>query len=86
MLKVENFSGNYTDTLFYSISLNKIKSDPPASFSIKKCLRKILLIFFGLCFSTLYNASLDNSILSLLLILNDRRSTKHAEIGDTLRI
>ena len=48
--KSRKFSGNYSDTSFFSISLKKIKikSRPPASFSKKKCLRNILLIFFGL--------------------------------------
>ena len=48
ILKVETFSGNYSDTSFYSISFNKIKNKKPpaASFSKKKCLRNILLIFF----------------------------------------
>ena len=36
ILKVESFSRNFSDTLFYSISINKIKkSHPPASFSKK---------------------------------------------------
>ena len=29
ILKVENFSGNYSDTSFYSISFNKIKNKKP---------------------------------------------------------
>ena len=45
ILKVENFSGNYSDTSFYSISFKKIKAARPHHFQ-KKCLNNILLIFF----------------------------------------
>ena len=55
IVKVENFVGNDSDTLFYSISFKKYKKGrPPASFSKKKCLRNILLIFFGLRDGLLY--------------------------------
>ena len=49
ILKVENFSGNYSDTSFYSISFNKIKNKRcPLHHFLKKMPEKHIINFFGL--------------------------------------
>ena len=50
LLKVGNFYGTSSEHRFYlkKVKKIKIKSRPPASFSEKRCLRNILLSFFGL--------------------------------------
>ena len=48
LIKSRKFLQNIIGTSFLFEKSKKIKSRPPASFSEKKCLRNILLSFFGL--------------------------------------